>query len=102
MSNPWRFEVRLRSKEALRALMDLHQPPLSIRGLSEKCDPVRPDRFRTQIGHLLTKGPGGRDTCSAECAKRIQEVLGGGKVELFDPALYRVAGNDETSARRAA
>lgn len=96
MDGEWRFEVRLRSREALVTCMTLHQPPLSVRKLAKECDPERKDRHRPAIGHLVS---GARQTCSAELAKRIQEILGSDRVQLFEGDLYRVAQDSATVAR---
>lgn len=97
MAGEWRFEVRLRSREALVASMALHQPPLTIRGLARLCDPAKPDRHRPAIGHLVA---GARDTCSSELALSIQEILGSDRVKFFDGEMYRVSQDSATSARR--
>lgn len=96
MAIEWRFEVRLRSKEALIASMALHQPPLSIRGLARLCDPKNEDRHRPAIGHLVS---GRRDTCSQELAKHIQEILGSARVKFFDGEMYPVSQDSATVAR---
>lgn len=97
MATEWRFEVRLRSKEALIASMALHQPPLSIRGLAKMCDPKKPDRHRPAIGHLVA---GTRNTCSQELAKHIQEILGSDRVKFFDGEMYRVSQDSVTPTSR--
>lgn len=99
MATEWRFEVRLRSREALVASMALHQPPLSVRKLAKMCDPGRPDRHRPAIGHLVS---GSRETCSQELALRIQEILGSTRVQFFDGEMYRVSQDSTTMRPRRA
>lgn len=103
MKDIWRLEVRLRSREALVGLMAVQG--LSIRGLAARCDPKKPDRHRSAIGHLVS---GDRSTCSAELAAAIQKVLVGKdsgrneKTRLFDGELYRVSQDNRTPSRSAA
>ncbi len=99
MSDIWRLEVRLRSREALVGLMAVQG--LSIRGLAARCDPKKPDRFRSAIGHLVS---GERDKCSPELAARIQKVLcdKNPKAILFDGEVYAVTRDARTPSRRAA
>lgn len=95
MGGSWRLEVRLRSKEALVGLMAVQG--LSVRDLAARCDPKKPDRHRSSIGHLMS---GRRDTCGVELARRIQEVIGSPKAPLFEGELYRVSQDGETPTRR--
>lgn len=97
MRETWRLEVRLRSREALVGLMAVHG--LSVRGLAARCDPKKPDRHRSAIGHLVS---GERETCSATLAAAIQKVVGSPKAPLFDGEMYRVTQDNGTPTRRAA
>ncbi len=97
MSDIWRLDVRLRSKEALVGLMAVQG--LSIRGLAARCDPKKPDRYRSAIGHLVS---GARDTCGPDLAKQIQKILGNDKARLFDGEVYAVTRDARTPPRRAA
>lgn len=98
MSDTWRLEVRLRSRDALVGLMAVHG--LSIRKLAALCDPKQDDRFRSAIGHLVS---GKRDNCSAELAAKIQKILTNNnpKAQLFDAEVYAVT-QDSKTLRRAA
>lgn len=98
MGDVWRFEVHLRSKEALVGLMAVQG--LSIRKLAALCDPKQPDRYRSAIGHLAS---GARDTCSPELARQIQKILApnNAKAQLFDGEVYSVTHDDRTSRRAA-
>lgn len=96
MGDIWRFEVRLRSKEALVGLMAVQG--LSVRKLAALCDPKRPDRYRSAIGHLVS---GKRDTCGPELAAKIQKIVGNDKARLFDGEVYSVMQDAETKSRAA-
>lgn len=85
MRTDWRLDVRLKSKELLIGLMAVQD--MSVRDLAKRCDPGRPDRYRSAIGHLCS---GKRSTCSPELAARIQEVIGNPKAVLFEPQVSRV------------
>lgn len=100
MRETWRFEVRLRSREALVGLMAVQG--LSIRDLAARCDPKKPDRYRSAIGHLVS---GRRETIGAQAAAAIQKVLAPNneKARLFDGEVYSVKQDSETvTSRRAA
>jgi hypothetical protein len=102
MREIWRFEVRLRSREALVGLMAVQG--LSIRQLAARCDPKKPDRYRSAIGHLVS---GKRDTISPHAAAAIQKVLApnNDKARLFDGEVYSVTqdgGTPPFTPRRAA
>lgn len=96
MRTEWRFEVRLRSREALVSLMALQG--YSVRTLAKRCDPKSEDRHRSAIGHLVS---GRRKTCSAELARQIQEIVGSPKAPLFEGELYAVQRDGRTAGRAA-
>lgn len=76
-------------RELLRALMTIRG--LTVLELARLCGNTK---HRSAIGHLLS---GKRQTCSAELAGKLQEVLGNDKVVIFEPRVYRVTRDSETT-----
>lgn len=88
----WRLIVRLKSRRALREYADFHK--LSGRALAKKAG-LKP----AIVGHLMREGKTGRDTCSLETARAIEEALGCPAGFLFEPSLSPVA---DTKRRESA
>lgn len=87
--DPWRLNVRLKSRRALQEYAAFHK--LTGRALARKAG-LKP----AIVGHLLS---GRRSTCSLETARKLEEALDCPSGFLFVPSLSSVA--DSNRQRRA-
>lgn len=84
--------MRLKSKQVLIQYMGYRR--VGVRALAAMCDPKKPDRHRSAIGHLRS---GARKTCNPELAALIEEHLDTPPGLLFDPVVSRVSRDARTS-----
>lgn len=92
----WRLEMRLKSRAVLIQYMTYRRQ--GVRTLAALCDPARPGRHRSAIGHLRS---GKRSTCGPELARRIEEVLEVPAGVLFEPKVSSVRQDTRTKAGAA-
>jgi hypothetical protein len=92
MSIDWRLDMRLKSKQVLIQYMSYRG--VGVRDLARMCDPRRPDRYRSAIGHLRS---GARHYCNPALARLVEEHLQAPPGLLFDPQVSRVSRDNRTA-----